>query len=184
MSNSHGPGRNEPCPCGSGRKFKFCCLGKTPLSPSAKRSTTRYVVMAVAGLGLVIVLGQTVFGPSPAERSENALKNAAPIPASWPAATTAPAGAGSAALAPQPPGPAPAGKVWSPEHGHWHDTSTQTSAERPESALPNAASAAMTGAGSVALTPQPPGPAPAGKVWSPEHGHWHDAPAEPASPSP
>lgn len=22
-------GRNEPCPCGSGRKFKKCCLGKT-----------------------------------------------------------------------------------------------------------------------------------------------------------
>lgn len=25
--------------------------------------------------------------------------------------------------------------------------------------------------------PQPPGEAPPGKVWSPEHGHWHDAPA-------
>lgn len=24
------PGRNEPCPCGSGRKFKKCCLGKSP----------------------------------------------------------------------------------------------------------------------------------------------------------
>ena len=21
-------GRNQPCPCGSGRKYKFCCLGK------------------------------------------------------------------------------------------------------------------------------------------------------------
>ena len=21
-------GRNEKCPCGSGKKFKFCCLGK------------------------------------------------------------------------------------------------------------------------------------------------------------
>jgi len=21
-------GRNEPCPCGSGRKYKKCCLGK------------------------------------------------------------------------------------------------------------------------------------------------------------
>jgi hypothetical protein len=25
--------------------------------------------------------------------------------------------------------------------------------------------------------PQPPGEAPPGKVWSVEHGHWHDAPA-------
>src|SRR5262245_47226841 len=22
------PGRNEPCPCGSGKKYKHCCLGK------------------------------------------------------------------------------------------------------------------------------------------------------------
>lgn len=23
------PGRNDPCPCGSGRKYKHCCLGKS-----------------------------------------------------------------------------------------------------------------------------------------------------------
>ena len=22
-------GRNDPCPCGSGKKYKKCCLGKT-----------------------------------------------------------------------------------------------------------------------------------------------------------
>ncbi len=22
------PGRNDPCPCGSGRKYKHCCLAK------------------------------------------------------------------------------------------------------------------------------------------------------------
>ena len=22
------PGRNDPCPCGSGKKYKKCCLGK------------------------------------------------------------------------------------------------------------------------------------------------------------
>jgi hypothetical protein len=27
------PGRNDPCPCGSGRKFKKCCLNKTLGSP-------------------------------------------------------------------------------------------------------------------------------------------------------
>lgn len=25
------PGRNEPCPCGSGKKFKYCCITKKPL---------------------------------------------------------------------------------------------------------------------------------------------------------
>jgi len=27
------PARNDPCPCGSGRKFKHCCLGKPAQSP-------------------------------------------------------------------------------------------------------------------------------------------------------
>jgi len=34
------PGRNDPCPCGSGRKFKKCCLGKeggTPIPESPSR---------------------------------------------------------------------------------------------------------------------------------------------------
>ncbi|HNY18141.1 MAG TPA: SEC-C metal-binding domain-containing protein, partial [Treponemataceae bacterium] len=25
-------GRNDPCPCGSGKKYKNCCLGKTGFS--------------------------------------------------------------------------------------------------------------------------------------------------------
>ena len=28
------PGRNEPCPCGSGKKFKHCCLGESSSSNS------------------------------------------------------------------------------------------------------------------------------------------------------
>ena len=27
-------GRNEPCPCGSGRKFKKCCEGRQPKTAS------------------------------------------------------------------------------------------------------------------------------------------------------
>jgi hypothetical protein len=27
-------GRNDPCPCGSGRKYKRCCIGKTPRHPT------------------------------------------------------------------------------------------------------------------------------------------------------
>ncbi len=25
---AHRPGRNEPCPCGSGKKYKHCCIAK------------------------------------------------------------------------------------------------------------------------------------------------------------
>jgi len=76
---------------------------------------------------------------------------------------------------PQPPGPTPEGKVWSPEHRHFHD-------------LPGAVAQAPAGTSETiqitppsgspgTLTPQPEGPVPEGKVWSPEHGHYHDLPA-------
>ena len=26
-------GRNDPCPCGSGKKYKYCCLNKKDKSP-------------------------------------------------------------------------------------------------------------------------------------------------------
>ncbi len=40
IASATGPGRNDPCPCGSGRKYKHCCAGKTsgvaaPVGPSA-----------------------------------------------------------------------------------------------------------------------------------------------------
>ena len=31
-------GRNDPCPCGSGRKYKRCCMGKGEASVRAKRA--------------------------------------------------------------------------------------------------------------------------------------------------
>lgn len=42
-----GTGRNDLCPCGSGRKFKKCCESKTP---SARQSR---VLMVVVGLFVV-----------------------------------------------------------------------------------------------------------------------------------
>jgi hypothetical protein len=106
-------GRNEACPCGSGRKYKKCCarVERSVLSP------------AVLVLGLLILIGVSV-----------TILATLNDPVEQPSA----------------------GRVWSAEHGHWHDV----------------AGTRDPGAASI---PQPPGPAPPGKVWSPEHGHWHDA---------
>ena len=43
---------------------------------------------------------------------------------------------------------------------------------------------AMPPQGQFRPAPQPPGEAPPGKVWSVEHGHWHDAPVALTSPAP
>ena len=61
----------------------------------------------------------------------------------------------------KPEGEAPPGKVWSAEHGHWHD------AKNPHDAF----SAGMKKSRDQL---QRQDEAPPGKVWSPEHGHWHD----------
>ena len=61
----------------------------------------------------------------------------------------------------KPEGEAPPGKVWSAEHGHWHD------AKNPHDAF-----TADKEKSRNQLQRQ--GETPPGKVWSPEHGHWHD----------
>jgi hypothetical protein len=46
--------RNAPCPCGSGRKYKHCCLLKNEIASPRKKLLTALTWAAVAGI--------TVFG--------------------------------------------------------------------------------------------------------------------------
>lgn len=51
------PGRNDTCPCGSGRKFKKCCESKT-----GGRQTSRLLMLAVgAGLLAAVAAGVASF---------------------------------------------------------------------------------------------------------------------------
>ena len=132
-------GRNESCHCGSGKKYKNCCIGEQSRQSSRGAIILVTAVAAVAAAGLI---------PSLLPKKEEAK----PV-----------------ATAPRAPR---AAKVWSEEHGHWHD------AAAPAGGAP--VSPAMTPLPPVSQQqntyrkPQPPGPAPEGKVWSPDHGHWHD----------
>lgn len=140
-------GRNEPCPCGSRKKFKTCCEGKNA------RRVSRGLIFLLVTMGAIAAVGLVASIP----RDENPRAQVAAAPPNTPR--------------PQPPGPAPAGKVWSPEHGHWHDPAVSSPIQIQQTPAVPSAPAPTT------PQPQPPGPAPAGKVWSPEHGHWHEAPA-------
>lgn len=40
------PGRNEPCPCGSGRKYKQCCLPKDEALDAAARKVQAEIAAA------------------------------------------------------------------------------------------------------------------------------------------
>src|SRR5258708_20880657 len=46
-----------------------------------------------------------------------------------------------------------------------------------QSASPQAQTSTMTPQQQFTPAPQPPGEVPPGKVWSVEHGHWHDIPS-------
>ena len=72
-------GRNDRCPCGSGKKYKKCCENR-------KERSRFSIVLIVLVAGAV--LGGLAFG----------------LGALGDEGSTSPT----------------AGKVWSPEHGHWH----------------------------------------------------------------
>ena len=70
-------GRNEACPCGSGKKFKQCC--------ATKKTRREWMTIAI-WIGLAALIGSGIYA---------AFRDGSPEP--------------------------PPGKVWSEEHGHYHD---------------------------------------------------------------
>ena len=57
------PGRNDPCPCGSGLKYKNCCQDD---SAGLLSSTWTAVLIAVALIVGLFVIGQSFFGTNSA----------------------------------------------------------------------------------------------------------------------
>ena len=55
-------GRNDPCPCGSGKKYKNCCQGAGRPTTTGTSKTTMYVLGAVVLLGLVLMTISLVGG--------------------------------------------------------------------------------------------------------------------------
>ena len=74
------PGRNEPCPCGSGKKYKNCHESKT------SSARTSRILMVVVGAAVLAALAAGVLSVT-GERSRSTVR------------------------------------VWSAEHGHYHDAS-------------------------------------------------------------
>ena len=134
-------GRNDLCHCGSGKKFKNCHAVQTN-----NNFNQQWVIIVIIG---VIFL---FFYFMDSGTSTTTINNSIP---------TSVIPQDRARSATPPPGETPPGKVWSPEHGHWHNISTNSTSMLP-------------GAESNIPQPQPLGEAPPGKVWSSEHGHWHD----------
>lgn len=180
-------GRNELCPCGSGKKMKACHPnGVAPVSKN------RNIMLIGLGVAVVAVVGAAMMREDtsgPLQATPNRPMSA-PMQAPARSATqnpARPATQSAGANTPQP-GPAPPGKVWSPEHGHWHDAnaaaaSGPSSTSGPSQAIqmpsPQRSATQAANQQPAKNIPPPTGIAPPGKVWSPEHGHYHDAPKTP-----
>ena len=171
-------GRNDPCPCGSGKKYKNCCE-KHGLKIRSKKTNKLLLAFGLL-LGLAAVSTAYV-GVSADNNSEaSAAQSSKPkidfkvTPSnSYPTPQTA------RRLYPEPQGPRPEGKVWSAEHGHWHDLANPT--EEPNAnGQPSTVALDNHLGGDGQYYPPPEGPAPDGKVWSTEHGHWHTVSEEQA----
>jgi hypothetical protein len=168
--------RNQLCPCGSGLKYKKCCVEK-----EATTKVPRGVLILVGAIALIAALGfvpslldnDAATTPASAARASAATPLAAQGAASPGLAT--PAKPGSDA----PPGAAPAGKVWSKEHGHWHDANAK---QQSPIQMDTSQLASRGTSGRTAPAPTPNGAAPAGMIWSAEHQHWHKAPGAQGAP--
>jgi len=62
--------RNEPCPCGSGRKYKHCCLKKKDaISPLAKvMGILVFIVLLIIAVIAIIRGSHNLDDPSAARR--------------------------------------------------------------------------------------------------------------------
>jgi len=145
--------KTDPCHCGSGDQFRHCHGAEEEaeeVNPITSRNPRRVFLMVVMVLSpLAIIAGLSQGEP---EDTVN--------------------------------------RVWSSEHGHYHNIDGGEIGAAP-APVPTPAATVVVGADgdgdadgdadaapTVAVEPAstaPPGPAPPGKVWAPEHGHWHDA---------
>ena len=139
-------GRNDPCHCGSNKKFKHCHQ-KTNI-----KQNNQLILLGIVGAIVIIFLITFSDGENEQKiNSSNTLSNSlTPVKAAKPSS------------------PAPPGKVWHEEHGHYHDIPIQN----------NSSSLRLNN--NIASSPiskaRPSAPAPPGKIWHEEHGHYHDAP--------
>lgn len=187
-------GRNDPCPCGSGLKYKQCCAGKTRLNVKGRRGW----VLGAIGLVVAAVVAWSLMRPPTRPIATSGARTSPPSTSAGvspglgtssmpnPASSPAPQGVGTPTNLPGPAAATPqawafdasTNKHFDPNHGHWHDGPPPPPESRGVSAPQPSA------------TTTPPGPAPApwtydaqkNQHWDPGHGHWHPGPPPAGSP--
>lgn len=108
--------RNAPCPCGSGKKYKQCCIGKRQVPGSSPGSSRTVLISLVIAAG--VILGAWAW----------TTRTTTPVPltsVSFPSTDTR-----GGAPAPYEYDPVN-NRYWHAGHGHWHDGPPPPEARRP-----------------------------------------------------
>ncbi len=58
-------GRNAPCPCGSGKKYKHCCLNKTGAPSRRMKLIYAGIVLLVIGAAVAVAITVRDYRPQP-----------------------------------------------------------------------------------------------------------------------
>ncbi len=109
-------GRNDRCPCGSGKKYKRCCFVERARRTSLRAKVVLWAVALLLALGLLGIVKELSEADSSAASPSRVWSEEH---GHW--HSVYPEASGPVTRPVSPPGPAPPGKVWSAEHGHWHD---------------------------------------------------------------
>lgn len=138
--------RNDPCPCGSGKKYKQCCAIEESVEAAGSFFRIAMIGMGLALLFVTVAVGRELFSSEPVQKRVWSSDHG-----HWHNVTGDPHGGGEGSDEAVEPGTYADGqevdgRVWSEAHGHFHG-----------------------GSGSAAGNPQP------GKVWNEAHGHYHPA---------
>ena len=187
-------GRNDPCSCGSGLKYKQCCEGNTIPKMTGRRG---WIAGAVA-LIVVALIAWGVFRSQSSPVTTRTMDIPSPGAGTTPGTTPGTPGitpmptpgASPSAEVPAPPGvaaepwayDAATNRHFDPSHGHWHNGP-------PPPPQSRGSANAMPAPGATNVMPTTPGATPSGPApaawthdrvknqhWDPGHQHWHQGP--------
>ena len=113
-------GRNDPCPCGSGKKQKHCCAAREHKRAAVRDSVAKGLFYILGPLAVVVVLGVSISALRGGNVGEDGLQRV------W----SAQHGHWHAVLPDGSQTEVKPGMVWNAEHGHFHPAETNVESAR------------------------------------------------------
>jgi hypothetical protein len=113
-------GRNEPCPCGSGKKFKHCCEAKNRRRAATRDSLAKGLFYVIGPFAVVVAIAMVVSTLRGRSVGDDGLERV------W----SVEHGHWHAILPDGTETEVKPGMIWDPEHGHFHQAGAPADSAR------------------------------------------------------